>query len=181
MSGREANHRQAGDASPDAQHEKWLAALNSKDGLTRERARAELVRHGRAAVPVLLRGVRTGSEQVRWEAVKALEAIADPAAGRDLCASLEDASRDVRWLAAKALIALGPAAVPDLLGALSRHPESVRLREGAHHVLKAQIRGGGPLPRLLAPVVESLESAAPEESVALAAQTTLAQMNRESA
>jgi len=169
MTGSEINQQPGGEAG----NEHWLAVLGGKDGLARERARNELVKQGPEAVPGLLKLLRQGSEQARLEAVKALKSIADPSAGKDLCERLEDTAHGVRWVAAEALIALGPAALPDLLLALEHRPESLHLREGAHHVLKAQMRGEEPLPSLLAPVLEALEGVAPAESVPVAAQAAL--------
>lgn len=113
----------------------WIAALGSKDGMERQRARLALVEMGKVAVPYLIEALKEVHHQVRWEAAKALGSLNDPDAAPALVEALMDESSEIRWLAAEALIALREPAVVPLLLALEKNFKSVWLRHGAHHVL----------------------------------------------
>jgi len=112
-----------------------VTALRHSDGMTRELARDRLVRLGSTATPFLLPLMADHKVQTRWEAAKALSAIADPASIPALLLALEDNDTDVSWLAAEGLIAIGPAVAAPLLQRLIERTGSVPLRQGAHHVL----------------------------------------------
>ncbi len=114
-----------------------IVELRSKDGATRERARASLVKLGKPAVSSLIGLLSDKKELMRWEACKALASIKDPRAIGPLVDALRDRSMDIRWLAGKGLIALGTRSIIPLLQALKLGFDSVPLREGAHHVLNA--------------------------------------------
>lgn len=114
-----------------------ISTLTHKDGVERERARHAIEVIGEPAVPFLLEALTNRTERLRWEACKALVTIKSPTASTALVGALEDESMEVRWLAAEALIALSRAALPPLLHALEDRPESLFLRQGAHHVLHA--------------------------------------------
>ena len=75
------------------------------------------------------------SEQVCWEAAKALGTIGDPAAANALVATMEHDSPDVRWVAADALIELGSEGLRQTLTALLTNSTSLRLRNSAQHVV----------------------------------------------
>lgn len=124
-----------------------------------EQARAErerLVGMGAAGVPLLMHALLSDDSQVRWEAAKGLTDVSTPEAAPALVHALDDENGGVRWLAAQGLIALGAPAVEPLLHRLMEHSESVWLRDGAHHVLRAV--GHGQLWPILQPVVKALES-----------------------
>ena len=107
--------------------------LDASDGVVRERARRNLVRIGPAAVDYLAELVYTKNERLRWEAVKTLSEIVNPAAIPLLIDALEDDKSSIRWLGAEGLIMLGRESVKPLLEALINRPDSVFIREGAHH------------------------------------------------
>ena len=67
--------------------EPLIVALRSKNAAERERARGQLVEVGHAALIPLLHCLGDDNEHVRWEAAKALEGIADPAAADALAES----------------------------------------------------------------------------------------------
>ena len=90
---------------------------------------------GEPAVPSLIKALGTRKEPTHWEAAKALSQIGDLRSVQALVKTLEDNEFGVRWLAAEGLIAVGYCSLTPLLQALVDRPESVRLREGAHHVL----------------------------------------------
>jgi hypothetical protein len=109
-----------------------LRDLNSrKRGETREK----ILRFGRAALPVLLSSLEDTSANVRWQAAKALSQMHDPETAADLVNAMEDDDFGVRWLAAKGLIAMGPVCLEPLLWGLKECFDSMRIREGARHVL----------------------------------------------
>ncbi len=92
-----------------------LAALKATDARDRQHARELLIAVGRPAVGPLVRLLDDPDHRVRWEAVKTLAAIGDPAAAPALIDALEDDAADVRWVAAQALIDLGHEALRPLL------------------------------------------------------------------
>ena len=112
-----------------------IADLNSKNGMTRHHARNGLIKIGEPAVEALIHVLKTETGQAHWEAAKALSLIGSPRAAQTLVETLEDDKFSVRWLAAEGLIIMGYSGLEPLLEALIQKPDSVRLREGAHHVL----------------------------------------------
>lgn len=152
--------------------------LTSKNGQTREAARASLVSFGRAAIPSLLPLLNNRKHQTRWEAAKALADIKDPAAIDGLIMALLDEEFAVRWLAAEGLVVLGLQVVIPLLKSLTQVNESmsVLLRDGAHHILRALItddRG-----KELQPVVTALEDIEFTSKVPPAAELALKSWRR---
>ncbi len=139
--------------------ESLISALRSHDGMERQRARQSLVAIGEAAVALLTEATTDPNRQVRWEAVKALGEIGDPAAAPALVAALEDEESGVRWLAAEGLIALERDGLVSLLQALEERSQSVWLREGAHHVLHELTADD--LRDVMAPVLAALENIEP--------------------
>jgi HEAT repeat protein len=153
-----------------------IADLDSKDGLVRVRARRSLVAIGGLAVGPLDEALTSKKQWVRWEAAKALGQIGDPAATQALVKALEDEMFDVRWLAAEGLIAIGHGAVVPLLHALTKHSDSLWLREGAHHVFHdINIRN---LKKVLRPVLDALEDIEPSVEVPRVAETALDMVTR---
>jgi HEAT repeat protein len=112
-----------------------IADLGSSDGFVRQDARIALIRMGEPAVESLIKALKNKSEPAHWEAAKALSLIGDPRSVQALVQALEDDEFGVRWLAAEGLITVGYRSLAPLLQALLDRSESVRLREGAHHVL----------------------------------------------
>lgn len=146
-------------------------ALAGAARLPPERARDALVAIGRPSVPALLMALADPSDEVRWEAAKALGELHPPEAAVALVAALKDPHGGVRWLAADALASIGEPAVQPLLQALLGHSDSPWLRDGAHHVLRTLLRTGGALH--LAPVQRALEGAWPTIAVMTAASDAL--------
>jgi hypothetical protein len=115
--------------------ESLIADLNSKNGMTRQYARNQLIKIGEPAVEALIHVLKNETSYAHWEAAKALSLIGSPLAVQTLVETLEDDKFSVRWLAAEGLITMGYNGLEPLLEALINKPDSVRLREGAHHVL----------------------------------------------
>jgi HEAT repeat protein len=149
-----------------------LNTLTGKDGLARKRAREELVEIGLPAVPGLLELLPDKRTHVRWEAAKALSEIGDPRAAPALVKALEDNDPGIRWLAAEGLIRIEQASLPPLFEALLEHGESIRLREGADHVLKVLAKNEK-LPAPAAPVLQALHGAAAATETPRAAKIAL--------
>lgn len=157
-------------SDPDTINE-LIATLGDHDGLARQRARYSLVAIGQPAVPALIKALTDPSGQRRWEAAKALGRIRDPSAAPALVRALEDQDFGVRWLAAEGLISLKRAGLPPLLQALAKHPDSVWIREGAHHVCRMLVDHD--LHDLVAPVMAALDGIEPVLEAPRAAQAAL--------
>lgn len=149
-----------------------IVQLASDDGLVRVNARQSLVAIGAPAVASLIEALRDANRQVRWEAAKALSQIVDPAAAPALVRALQDRGFGVRWLAAGGLIALGSRGLVPLLRALVKRSGSVRLRQGAHHVLRHLARRAD-LTEVVKPVLAALEGIEPSLQVPVAAEAAL--------
>lgn len=137
-----------------------IATLGNYDGLVRQRARHSLVAIGEPAVPALVKALNDPNGHRRWEAAKTLGAISDPSTAPALVRAMEDEDFGVRWLAAEGLIGLKRAGLVPLFEALAEHPDSVWIREGAHHVCRMLVDHD--LHDLVAPVLAALDSVEPE-------------------
>lgn len=146
-----------------------MGMLECEDGMLRQEARELLVTMGKPAVSSLLKALQTSrSDQVRWEAAKALGAIGDARSIPALVKALEDNDYGVAWLAAQALRTFKKRAWPSLLRALVRdEANSVLLRQGTHHVLLGQKEDG--CDDLLATLMKALEPSGVRESAIVAA------------
>ena len=148
-----------------------IADLYSDDGMKRVRARHFLVALGSEAVAPLIKALSDRNQWVRWEAAKALQQIGDESATQELIRTLEDKTFDLRWLAAEGLISIGRKAVIPLLTQLLDNSDSIRLREGAHHVFHDL--EDKDLQEILAPVLSALEDTDATVEVPLAAKAAL--------
>jgi HEAT repeat protein len=144
-----------------------ICDLVSNDDSTRKHARLSLVAFGKRAVPRLVEALRDRSDQVRWEAAKALAEIGDPDAAPALVKTLEDEEFGIRWTAAEGLIGMNVKSLKPLFLALEQKPDSVLVREGAHHVLHSLARGE--LRKYLVPVLAAMEGPAPVTQTLVAA------------
>ena len=168
----------AGGCSDGAEISALIADLATKDAVRRKKARTRLVALGKPAVPQLIQCLADRRPHVRWEAAKTLGAIADPAAAGVLLRSFDDKDTDVRWLAAMGLAALGIEGLRPLLLALEDRPDSLWLREGAHHVCHELIRQSSSLAELVRPLQAALDRPEPKTVVPLAAYAVLAELNK---
>jgi HEAT repeat protein len=117
----------------------WLSSDRAED---RKKAQNDLIEMGEPVVPVIITMLSDASKELRWEAAYILAQIRDPRAALGLVKALEDSAYEVRWRAAEALVALGRDSLAPLLEALVQRLDSVWLREGAHHVLRALSKEG---------------------------------------
>jgi len=154
----------------------FMELLLSRDGATREQARKSLVSVGKPAVIILTRALQnSGSDQFRWEAAKTLGEIGDTGGIPVLVSALEDRNHEVAWFAGEALKKFRKIAWLPLLRALvKKGSDSVRLRQGVHHVLRDQNEAG--FGDLLKSLMKALESGSVPESSAVAAHGILKRM-----
>jgi len=148
--------------------------LDSEDPVTRERASKALVALGKPAVQLLVTKLSGTHDHARREAARALTKIHDPSSAVALVSALEDELPGVRWLAGEGLIGLGRGGLVPLYQALIRHSDSVRLRQGAHHVLRALSEDEHG--RQLALVMEALEGPEPISALPVAAFKALREL-----
>lgn len=122
--------------------EQLINDLASSNGITRQKARYELVKMGNPALDYLLELQSSDKHLARWESVKAISEIGSSESIPILINALDDEEFDVRWLAAEGLIDIGHSSVYPLLKAFITNKDSVHLKEGVHHVLKGlEMRG----------------------------------------
>lgn len=154
-----------------------IAELDSKDGEIRKKARKELVGMGSIVIDYLAELVESPSDTLRWEAVKAIEQIADPSAAPILVLALDDSDYEVRWIATEGLIKMGTASIKPILEALGERPGSLNLREGAHHVFH-DLRDKDAVEMLdeINLIMVALESSAAEDEVPVVAFRLLEEM-----
>ena len=160
-----------------AEMRKLMGLLRQKDGSTRKKARLALERIGAPAEPFLTEALSDRREYVRWEAVRALADIREPASASALVRALMDDSFDVSWVAADGLIRLKSAALIPLLHAITEHFDSASFRRGAQHVLEA-LDEEGLLSPPLARVLAALRNVAAEFAVLSAADEALSYLKK---
>jgi len=126
--------------------------LSGRDGMARKRARQCLVLLGSPAVPRLRELLASPDKKTRWEALKALAAISDPAALDDFLALLDDPDSDLRWLAATGLLGLGPRSLRPVLQSLT----DPRAPRGRLEMSRRVLAGSSPDNEVLADIVAPL-------------------------
>ncbi len=160
-------------SEPDNLVFRLIQKLSSRRVGERERARADLVALGSAAVGPLLEAFPSADERGRLEICKALAEIADPAATRLLIQCLEDEHQELRWIAAEGLLNIDGPAVEPLLIAIIDRASAHTILDGAGHVLRGLSRRVSRT--IFDPVVAAVHSSEPGVSAPLAAETALAQ------
>ena len=153
-----------------------IADLGSEDGMVRQYARNRLIRIGEPGVKPLINTLKNETGYARWEAAKALSLIGSPRAVQTLVNMLEDDDFSIRWLAAEGLIAAEQSSLQPLLATLVEKSDSIRLREGAHHVFNDFLHHrplGLNVSKIIRPVLGALEDIEPSIEVPLAAKQAL--------
>lgn len=153
----------------DRQIQETARSLGLEDAEKRTQARKALEAAGKRAVLTLIEALKNGNHFARLEAAKALAHIKETSSAGALVEALEDENHDVRWAASEALIALDQDGLEPLVSALRDCFDSVYLREGARHVLKA-LKHESCLEGPLLDVVKALEGISPASTVPWAAQ-----------
>jgi HEAT repeat protein len=151
--------------------EKVILNLANHNGIVREQARKTLAQMGASAIPQLAKHTHAKNVILRWEVIKTLAEIVDPAAAPLLIAALEDDISSIRWVAAEGLVNLQSAALKPVLNELINKPGSILLREGAHHILwqiKKRQKN-----KLLNPMLRALESKEIAERIPVIADNIL--------
>ncbi len=149
-----------------------IEQLGDVDGFIRMHAREILICTGKPAIPQLLYALTSSQSQLRWQIIKVLEGIQDPASAAALVSCLKDDNAGVRWAASDALIHLRRGALVPLFRALVLDYDSLWLRQGAHHILHIFRDAGALNPDELA-VFDALEGIEPTASVPWAAEKAL--------
>ncbi len=146
--------------------------LGSQDAGDRKHARQLLIQEGKKALPDLIDVLLHGSLAARLESAKALSVIKNPAAAPAFIKALEDDDFGVRWNAMDGLINLEKEGLEPLLQALRDDAGSVRLREGAHRILRV-LNERDLLDDPFVRVLEALDSIQPDVDVPWAAEAAL--------
>jgi HEAT repeat protein len=154
------------------------AGLNDPDSRRRAEVREQLLVLGRAAIPVFLAALVDRNANARWQAAKALSKLHDPDTAPDLMDAMEDDDFGVRWLAAEGLIAMGPACLETVLQGVTSCFESIRMREGARHVLHALVDSGYH-DEAIEKLLHALQGLGTAAEAAWAAEKALEKLNRE--
>ncbi len=149
-----------------------MEQLASSDPVVRENSRQKLIENAGVDVTrALVAALIDTRSHVRWEAAKALQAIADPITAAALMNALDDEDEDVRWVAAEALIALRAPGLMEVLSGLIKRARSTAFCTSAHHVLHG-FRDGRHA-AIVAPVLEALEHSEPGVTAPTAAYRAL--------
>ncbi len=123
-----------------------LETLCCENGMERKKARKKLVAKGKNVIKYLKDLVNHPKHIYRWEALKTMEEIGDPASIPLFIEALEDDESDIRWIAAEGLIKLGAQSIRPLLNALIEKSDSIFILAGAHHVFY-DLKKAGKLPK----------------------------------
>ena len=135
--------------------ESLVSVFSSVDESIRQSVRWSLVNIGEDTIPALAEALRRGNRNARWESAKTLGEIGSPLTAPALVEGLQDDVFDIRWLASNGLIALGIRGLEPLMEALIENPDSPRLRECAHHVVR--VLAETDLQEMLAPLKAALD------------------------
>ena len=149
-----------------------VTGLASSEPVARQQAREKLIRlGGHDVTAALVAESLDPRRQVRWEAVKALAALADPVAAPALLHALEDHDSDVRWVAAEGLVGLRRVGLLTVLSGLTRRARSIEFCRSAHHVLHDLKKHGHA--DVIAEVLTALDQDEPETAAPPAANRAL--------
>lgn len=151
--------------------EKLILNLASEDSDIREKARYILVRKGKSVIPDLANYIHSKNNVLRWEVAKTLGEMETPSAIPLLIKILEDNISSIRWLAAEGLVRVGAPAIKPLLEELIEKPDSVLLRDGAHHIFKEFVKHQHK--KQLQPLLTALEATGISEQVPVVADEIL--------
>jgi HEAT repeat protein len=154
---------------------KLVELLASDDATVRMGAREKLVEDGgHQVVRALVSELLDHRDHVRWEAAKALHAIADPAAASALLNAIDDNNEDVRWVASEGVIALKRIGMLAVLHGLIRRSDSPEFCKSAHHILR-ELQSENP--EVVATVLAALSGPEPPVSTPIAALKALQQVS----
>lgn len=147
--------------------------------MIRQNARESLVALGHPAVsPLSAALLESASDQVRWEAAKALGEIGDVQSIPALVKALSDNKFDVAWLVAVALSNFRISALTPLLQALLKEKWDFDLpRQRVHQVFVNQQEDG--FNDLIANLIKALEAGNAKEAAMVAAFEILERMKEE--
>lgn len=150
-----------------------LRTMDGKDGVAREKARAQLVAMGSAAIPHLVQAAQGGRFQLRLEATRALAKLGDQNTAEALARQFDDCG-EIGWAAAEGLKNMGSIGARAVLQQLMMHPGSHGVRIAAHHALREA--HDSRVLAAVAPVVAALADSAPASEAPVAAFAALQQL-----
>ncbi|XUW99983.1 MAG: HEAT repeat domain-containing protein [Dehalogenimonas sp.] len=150
-----------------------ISLLDCEDSIQCQKARRQLIKIGKPAVPALIAAASTGSMMPRWEAMRALGSIGGEDAMNALISHLGDADAGIRWASADSLVKIGERALMPVLKALIDNGKSLPFRDGAHHFLIDVASGSDPRTGIIEPVIKSIEEPVAELTAPVAAGVAL--------
>ena len=100
-------------------------------------ARIALVKMGKRIIPQMHRLLDYGNSELRLEAAKVVQLIADRKSIPILIELLGDNETDIRWIAAEGLVKVGRRSILPLLKSVRGSKSNVFLNQGTHHVLNS--------------------------------------------
>ena len=153
-----------------------ISLLDCQDTIQCQKARRQLIKIGRVAVPALVAAASSGPMMRRWEALRALGSIGGEDATKALITHLGDADPGMRWAAADNLVKIGEPALMPVLKALISNGKFLPFRDGAHHFLIDAATGTDPHIAMLEPVIKSLEEPGADLAAPVAAEVALDKM-----
>ncbi len=109
--------------------------LNDKNYSKKHNARKTLVKMGTSIIPRLHKLLVSPNRQLRIEAAKIVELIADRKSIPSLIRLLDDKEFDIRWIAGEGLIKIGRRSILPLLKSVRDGKSSHFHNESTHHVL----------------------------------------------
>jgi hypothetical protein len=109
--------------------------ITGEDYTIKHNARIALVKMGKKATLSMHGLLSSKKTQIRRDAAKVVELIADKRSIPILITLLDDPDFDIRWIAAKGLISIGRKSIKPLLRSVCGGKSSLFIDKGAHHVL----------------------------------------------
>lgn len=157
--------------------------MGGENGHDRQKARETFVSMGADAVDYLAEAIvianhnkklaafGVSSDRLKAEALKALVEIANPLSAPLFLNAMNDEDSGIRWLAAEGFNALQNDGLKYLLDALIKSPDSLFLRQGAHHVLRTFIH----LQKIpgMQELLKELKNPVGDERIPISAKTVL--------
>ncbi len=120
---------------PDELAKLLKTTLNSPSSKIKLTARSTLVEMGKTIIPQLHRLLSTQNWQLRMEAVKVAELIADRKSIPYFINLLNDKEFEIRWIAAEGLIKIGRRSILPVLKSVRDGKSDYLHNKGVHHVL----------------------------------------------
>lgn len=115
--------------------------MDAKNVSEKISARSYLVKMGKAIMPQLQQLTDYENSEIRMEAAKIIELIADGKSIPIFIKLLDDKEFEIRWIAAEGLIKIGRNSIRPLLMSVRDGESSLIYNKGVHHVLESLLNG----------------------------------------